>query len=180
MSTSKRNKQAKRLAGFEACVAEYEAALLRYATRIVNNPDIAQDVVQNAFVRLFRKWRETLAPSAKLSAWLYRVVHNCAVDYLRSESRRRMLHHRHAEEQPSSVPANRGKGFQISAAAAQAAQALKRLPLREQQLVVLKVYEEKSYKEIGAITGLSVSNVGYILHHAMKKLAAILQEEKQT
>ena len=47
---------------------------------------------------------------------------------------------------------------------------------RERQLVILKVYEEKSYNEISEITGLTSSNVGYILHHAMKTLAAILRK----
>lgn len=51
---------------------------------------------------------------------------------------------------------------------------------REQQLVILKVYEEKSYREISGITGLTVGNVGYILHHAMKKLARHLREESNT
>ena len=42
-------------------------------------------------------------------------------------------------------------------------------------LIVLKVYEERSYKEIAEIAGLSVGNVGFILHTAMKKLAAVLE-----
>lgn len=176
MTRRHKRKQAQRLADFEACVTHYEAALLRYAGRIVNNQNSAQDVVQNTFIRLFRKWQDEMAPSAKLSAWLYRVAHNCAVDYLRSESRRHVLHLKQAEEHPTSAPADRGKWFRISEAAENAAIQLKTLSLREQQLVVLKVYEEKSYKEISQITGLTVSNVGYILHHAMKKLAAMLKD----
>ena len=60
------------------------------------------------------------------------------------------------------------------AGAENAAEALSRLSVRERQLVVLKVYEEKSYKEIAEITGLTVGNVGFILHTAIKKLAAML------
>lgn len=176
MTRHNKEKQAQRIAEFDACVSHYEAALLRYVGRIVNNRDSAQDVVQNTFIRLFRRWQEDLTPSQPLSAWLYRVAHNCAVDYLRSESRRHVLHQRQAEELPTSAPANRGRGFHISDEAEQAAVQLKRLTLREQQLVVLKVYEEKSYKEISEITGLTVSNVGYILHHAMKDLAAMLKD----
>ena len=44
--------------------------------------------------------------------------------------------------------------------------------------MILKVYEEKSYREISEITELTEGNVGYILHHAMKKLAKMLKEEK--
>ena len=176
MTRLHKEKQTQRLVEFEVCVSHYEAALLRYVGRIVNNGVSAQDVVQNTFIRLFRKWQDDLTPSAKLSAWLYRVAHNCAVDYLRSESRRHLLHQRQAEDLPKSSPANRGKWFHISDEAERAAEQLKKLTLREQQLIVLKVYEEKSYREISEITGLTVGNVGYILHHAMKNLATILKD----
>ena len=59
----------------------------------------------------------------------------------------------------------------VSEAAENAAMLLKSLSIREQQVVTLKVYEERSYREIAQITGLSEGNVGYILHHAMQKLA---------
>jgi len=175
MSKATRQAKDERLAAFESLVGEYEGALLRYAARILNDPDAAQDVVQNAFLRLFKNWKDALVPSPQMSSWLYRVTHNCAVDHVRRESRRHLLHLRHAEEQRDVVPPNRGAGFRISEDAERAARALRTLSLRDQQLVILKVYEEKAYKEIADITGLTVSNVGYILHHAMKKLAAALR-----
>lgn len=165
-----------RLEAFDRVVSAYEAPLLRYAARILGNRDAAQDVVQNALLRLFRTWADSLEPSPQLSAWLYRVAHNCAVDHMRAESRRTLLHARHAEESPDSLPPNRGREFRLSESAELAGAALLRLNIRERQLVVLKVYEEKSYKEISEITGLTVSNVGFILHGAMKKLAAALRE----
>jgi len=176
--TTGRENRTERLAAFEGAVSEYEAGLLRYATRILRNPDAAQDAVQEAFLRLFRSWKQSLDPSPQLSSWLYRVTHNCAVDYVRKESRRRLLHLKQARERQDFVPPDRGEAFRVSEAAYRASRVLTALSLREQQLVILKVYEEKSYKEISAITGLTVSNVGYILHHAMKKMAAQLKEAK--
>jgi RNA polymerase sigma-70 factor (ECF subfamily) len=170
------SRKAERIAAFEEVVSRYEAALLRYAARILHSDESAQDVVQEVFLKAYRSWKGELAPSPHLSNWLYRVTHNQAVDQLRKESRRRLLHLRHSAEQPEFVPPDRGAGLRVSEAAVRAAAALRALSLREQQLVILKVYEEKSYKEISAITGLTVSNVGYILHHAMKKLAAALHD----
>lgn len=163
---------------FRALVDEYEAALLRYAARIVGDRNAAQDVVQETFIRLLQRWKDPLEPSSRLSSWLYRVTHNCAVDHLRRESRRKLLHVRHAEQADAFVPADRGRSFRVSEAATRAAAALKNLSLREQQLVILKVYEEKSYREIAEITGLSMGNVGYILHHAMRKMAQELKKAK--
>lgn len=175
--TGKELKQDK-LRAFETVVSEYESALLRYAARMVQDYNAAQDVVQDSFIRLFKHWKEELKPCPQVSSWLYRVVHNCAVDYLRKQSRRRLLHLRHAAERPQMMSPNRGEGFRVSEAAEHAVSALRTLDLREQQLVILKVYEEKSYKEISEICRLTVSNVGYILHHAMKKMAEHLRNEK--
>lgn len=166
------------MAAFEAVVRRYEAALLRYAARMTCDSNAAEDVVQDTFIRLFRKWNGGLEPSPMLSSWLYRVAHNCAVDHLRRETRRRDLHLRQAEETDETVEPDGGPGRPIGEAAERAAAALKKLDMRERQLVVLKVYEEKSYREIGDITGLTVGHVGYILHHAMKKMAAELEKER--
>ena len=149
----------------------YEAALLRYAARVLNDPDGAQDVVQDSFIRLLHRWKGEMVPDAQMSTWLYRVVHNCAVDHVRKIARRSLLHRRAAAEQKQVVDPDLGADSRVSERAARAAAALQMLDLRERQLVILKVYEEKSYKEISAITGLSTGNVGYILHHAMCKLA---------
>lgn len=157
---------------FECVVGQYEAPLLRYAARVTNNADAAQDVVQTAFLRLFENWTEPLEPSPKLSNWLYRVTHNCAVDFIRKESRRNEMHQAHAAEEPDSTR------FTFGGYTDKALKALSILEMREKQLVLLKVFEEKSYKEISDITGLTVTNVGYILHNAMKKMAEELKKEK--
>lgn len=169
--------RAEKMADFERLVAEYESPLLRYAACMVRDTDAAQDLVQDAFIKLYRKWKDELKPSSRMSSWLYRVVHNRAIDYLRKESRRRELHRKQVKD-VDHIPADRGVWFRISEAAEKAAMALDQLSPREKQLVILKVYEEKSYREIAEIAGLTPTNVGYILHHAMKKMARIVDDGK--
>jgi RNA polymerase sigma factor (sigma-70 family) len=169
---------AARLARFDALVAACERPLLRYVARILRDPDAAQDVVQETLVRCYRRWDGDLAPSPMLLRWLYRVAHNRAVDLLRHEARRTQLHDRHAKESEGDAQPGSGEHVEVSQAAERAAAAMQALSVREQQLVILKVYEERSYKEIAELTGLTVGNVGYILHHAMRKLAAELNRKK--
>ena len=164
-----------RRAAFDRMVGEYEGPLLRYVARLVRNPDVAQDIVQDTLVRLCRHWKEDLTPCPRLSGWLYRVAHNCAIDQVRRVARRHELPAEQSEDELRDAPAPPTAPPELSEAAERAGRALVVLNVREQQLVILKVYEEKSYKEISAITGLSVGNVGYILHHAMKKLARALR-----
>ncbi|MEM7396947.1 MAG: sigma-70 family RNA polymerase sigma factor, partial [Verrucomicrobiota bacterium] len=80
-------------------ITEYESSLLRYATRILRDENAAQDVVQNTFIKLHKAWIDgTTRPNRQLSGWLYRVTHNHAVDYIRRESRLRVLHEQQAEK----------------------------------------------------------------------------------
>jgi len=90
-----------------------------------------------------------------------------------------LLHLRHAEEGERHIEPDRGEGSRVSESGHRAAQALRRLKDREQQIVILKVYEGKSYQEISEITGLTTGNVGFILHHAMRRLAECLREQER-
>ena len=159
---------------FETVVEKYEAPLLRYVSRLVSDADAAQDIVQNTFIKLSLHWKiKAGRPSAELSAWLYRVAHNNAVDYVRKEARRRVFLVSHAENSDHRVEAH---GSERSDKAEQATALLQTLTMRERLIVTLKVYEEKSYHDRAQIIGISEGNVGYILHHAMQKLATAVEK----
>lgn len=164
----------------EAIVTEYETPLLRYATRVVNSPTLAQDVVQNVFIKLFRGWDEGMQPSAALKGWLYRVTHNEAVDFIRRESRLKVLHEKHAENVKTSCP----DGVHCPAPLDDRKQTvmanLKRLTAVEQQIILLRMEEGLSYHEISEVTGRSEGNVGNILHHAVKKLSVMMKKHRET
>jgi len=158
----------------EAIVAEHETALLRYATRILDNPFAAQDVVQNVFIKLFKGWKKGTRPSAKLKGWLYRVTHNEAVDHIRRESRLRELHEKQAKE-PDACPDGQNCPHTPEERRELVLAHLRNLHPREQQVVVLRMEEGLSYREISEVTGRSEGNVGNILHHAVRRLSGSLK-----
>jgi RNA polymerase sigma-70 factor (ECF subfamily) len=153
-----------------ALLARFERPLLRHAAAVLRDASAAQDVVQDAVLRL-------LAHRGRidnLAAWLMRVTHNLALDHLRKEKRRQRLHlEASAGPEPLAEPADRA--LERREAAARVREELARLAPHERAVLSLKVREGRSYKEIAAITRLSESNVGYLLHHAMKKLLARLR-----
>jgi len=153
----------------EAIIMEYEAALLRYATRMTGNPFAAQDIVQTAFIRLCSHWHEDWQPSPRLKNWLYRVTHNEAVNHLRRESRRQELHEKAALELPDPAADD-----PMEARKAQVLEQLDRLKPHEKQVLVLRLQEGCSYAQIADITGRSQGNVGNILHHAVARLAGLV------
>ena len=86
-----------RKALLEQLMEQYDSALLRYAMRILNSREAAQDVVQNTFIKLFKGLEDGMEPSDKVRAWLYRVTHNEAIDYIRRESRFRAMQDRYQD-----------------------------------------------------------------------------------
>lgn len=167
--------ESRRRAQMVSVLQEYEGPLLRYAARILHNDATsAQDVVQNVFLKLFKQWQPGTRPDKRLKGWLFRVTHNEAVDYIRGESRRRDLYDRQGHEAtacPDGVHCDNSEEERKAVVLG----LLEKLHPREQQVVLLRLQQGLSYDEIAGITGRSRGNVGNILHHAVKKLAARVQ-----
>jgi RNA polymerase sigma-70 factor (ECF subfamily) len=156
--------------GLPPVLARYERALLRHAAAIVGDGSAAQDVVQEAFLKLLGNGH----PVENLPGWLHRVTHNLALDHLRRESRLKRLHRDVAPgREPLADPADRD--LDRREAQVILAQELGRLPPNERAVLFLKLKEGKSYKEISAITGLGIGNVGFLIHQGLKRLQARLR-----
>jgi RNA polymerase sigma factor (sigma-70 family) len=148
-----------------AVVAEYEGRLVRYAARIAGDVERGRDVTQETFLRLCRE--PEVAWSDHLAQWLFTVCRRLALDVARKESRMSPL----AEEKPSiSVESSPAELIESSDSHAGVLRQLAALPANQQEVVRLKFQESMSYHQIAAITGLSESNVGYLLHVAIKAL----------
>lgn len=144
----------------------HEAALLRYARRILGDVERARDVVQETFLRMVES---RSGDDDRLRAWLFAVCRNRALDVRRKE--RRM----HLANDPLEAASDaRTDGPAAIAIAHEAAervrQALAELPDNQQEVLRLKFQNGFSYKEIAEITGLSVTNVGFLIHTGVKSL----------
>lgn len=155
--------------GLAPVVAAHEAPLLRHAAAIVGSASAAQDVVQESFLRLLANGQ----PIDNLSAWLHRVTHNLALDHLRKEARLRKLHLAAAPRTEPLAP-SAAEDLDRRETQALVLGELERLTPNERAVLMLKIKEGRSYQEISERTGLSVSNVGYLMHQGLKKLTARL------
>lgn len=153
-------------------VARYEGPLVRYAARITGDAERARDVVQDTFLRLCEQDRAEL--DGRLAQWLYTVCRRRALDVRRKE-------HRMQATIPERLDLASERNGQADAAEQQeqhqaVLSLLARLPENQQEVVRLKFQSGLSYREISGVTGLSVSNVGYLLHVAIKTVRQQLQE----
>lgn len=158
----------------EAVIAAHQTPLLRYALRIVRDEESAQDVVQETFMRYLKAPPSEGNPK-QLSAWLFRVAHNLCVDLIRKESRMR------ESCEQIEIPAHdppASDGFVAEETSRQLGELLARLTENQRTVIVLKFQEKKSYREISEITGLTVTNVGFLIHRGLKKMAEFARKEE--
>ena len=154
-----------------------EKPLMIYAFQIVHDREEAQDLVQDAFLRFFKQEDEILEPKA----WLYKTLRNLSISFLRKNGR---LQRTTDEDQLDFLDSmNRPvesilvKNLEKDEALNRVRHAISLLPKESAEIIQLKFDQQKSYIEISQITGLSVSNVGYKLHHIIKDLSQALKRE---
>lgn len=147
---------------------EHQAPLVRYVARLVGGDfDRAQDVVQDAFLRLCQQPEDAVRDH--VVEWLYTVCRNRAVDVMRKEGRMRSFNDGEVER-VSTAEARPGKSLEVAETQAAVLDLIDRLPKNQQEVVRLKFQSGFSYKEISRITEHSVSNVGYLIHMAVKQM----------
>ena len=156
----------------EELFSALESPLLGYALRLTGELSAAEDMVQEAFMRLHAQFDDVREPKR----WLYRTVHNLALNHLRDGSKIVPLKPVTMEEEPAGMDSVDPQPMPDEQIVRLEGIGLVRLSLetlddRSQELIRLKFNEELSYKEISARTGLSIGNVGYILHHALNEIA---------
>ena len=158
-----------------SAVEAYEGQLVRYAARITGDVERGRDVVQDAFLRL---WREDRAKvDGHLAEWLYTVCRNRALDVKRK--RMQSLPVDQAAKQPSGEP-DQTIAAEERDTAEHVRRLLETLPENQQEVLRLKFQAGLSYREISRVTELSVSNVGYLIHTAIRRLRDKLQDDPKT
>jgi len=163
-------------------LTRYQSSLVRFARRLLGDPEAAQDVVQEAFLQVARYPRRLLEVDS-CHNWLLRVVRNLGVSRIRRDARARKhteayagtLREAGAEEAAEGVSG----ALEAEEVRCRVRAAIDRLSPRYREVLLLKVEEEKSYRDIAEITGLTVTNVGYLLHRAMKELSVRLNHAKE-
>jgi RNA polymerase sigma-70 factor (ECF subfamily) len=152
--------------GLARVIAAFQMPLLRYAARLMNNVTLAQDVVQNAWIKLSKRVPPVEEPSDEVRSWLYTVVHNEAVDLIRAEERQRKLHEAFSTEQGTEALPETG----LDEREALVLSCLSVLSPLQQQVVLLRLQQGLNYEAIAQIIGEKPGYVGNLLHHAVKLL----------
>ena len=151
--------------------------VLGYATRLLADRAEAEDVTQEAMLRLWKIAPDWRTGEAQVSTWLYRIVTNLCTDLRRARVRRAGVALDDAPEPAADAPSAVAGLIQADRMAA-LTRALAQLPERQRQAVVLRHIEGMSNPDIGLIMDLGVEAVESLTARGKRALAALLAGHK--
>lgn len=151
---------------FSELVRRHQEPLYRYACTMGASPDVAQDLVQDAFVRAYVRLRQCREPD-HFRAWLLGILRHRVLDHGR-DLRQQTLGLEHVPETSlAAAPPPHELRRALDTA-------LDRLPPLLREAFLLRHHEGYGYEEIAAITGSQVSAVKMRVHRAREQLQASL------
>ena len=151
---------------------QYARALYRYALSILGSSEDAEDAVQEVIVRMARE-RKRLRKVRNLRAYLFAAARNSAYTILRSRRRRDGLHEAIRTDfftTPAAGPDDR------PIESAMLLRALAELPIEQREVLVLKVFDQLTFKEIAETVGGPVSTITSRYRYGIARLRQALDE----
>ncbi len=166
---------------FDTLLHRHKSKLFSYIMRIVKDKDLADDIVQETFVKIIMTLRQgRYIESGKFSAWLSRIAHNLIIDHFRQEKAENnmssddedinLLNRRDlCEENIEDMMVN----DQIKADVRRIIDAL---PEPQKEVLVMRYYNDMSFKEIAETTGVSINTALGRMRYAILNMRRIAAE----
>jgi RNA polymerase sigma-70 factor (ECF subfamily) len=173
---NKKNKEA-----YIELFARYQKKLFGYIYHLIGNREETEDILQNVFSKTYKNI-DHFDVTRKFSSWIYRIAHNEAVNFLKRKSNRYtiswedivtnkdILNSVSQEELPEDMIEHKEVAKEIAVA-------LEKLPFKYREILLMRYFQEYSYKEIGKILKKSVNTVGTLINRSKKKLAEIVEKK---
>ena len=159
--------------GFAVLVRQYSEPLYWKVRRIVLNHEDANDVLQNAFLKIWNNL-DTFQGKSALSTWLYRIAINEALDFVRRQKNVNSATVS-TEDEPGVAARLMGDDyFDGDEAQARLQEAVARLPEVQRTVFTLKYFDELKYSEISKILDTSEGALKASYHLAVKKITEYL------
>jgi len=156
---------------FELLLARHQRPVYNLALRFLNDPDEAEDITQDTFIRVYRA-AQTYTPDAKFTTWLYTIVRNLCFNVLRSRKSAEMVS---VDDEVMPELPSRGENAVELLSKAQVREtvirAVNRLPENMRMAVILSKYHGLQYEEIADIMGCTVNAIKLRVHRAKAILA---------
>jgi len=156
-------------AAFDRLYARYRAPLYRYVRRLCNDSPEAEELYQDAWLRIIRS-RSQWHSDAPVKPWLYRIAHNRVADFWRSSERRAAVMAFDEQEAPDQANPGPGARTLLQDCIARLKRLLGRLPEAQRSAFLLKEEAGLTLEQIADCTGVGQETVKSRLRYALRAL----------
>ena len=157
---------------FSELVKRHQKNLLRLSLRFVKSVDLAEDIVQDSFIKAYEKLH-SFEGRASFKSWLFQIAVNTARNRLRETKRDTT----DIDKVQVAVLAVAESNLVHSAVAAMIQEEVEKLPFKQKTALVLRVYEDMSFKEIADIMDCPYDTAKANYRHALLKLKEIFESK---
>lgn len=163
---------------FESLVKRYQRPLLNFTARYLGDRAAAEDLTQEAFLRIYRA-APRFEAKTKVSTWVFRIAYNLVLTEIDRRRRQKNLcealcQSREEPDQEAFDPASESFEWEEEVMSALAG-----LPGNQRAALLLRINEDLSYLEIGEVLGVGVQSVESLLFRARKNLRQSLGRRKK-
>ena len=152
---------------FDSLYRETYKLMYSYALSVTNDVHLADDAVQEAFIKIYRK-ADTYKTGSNPLAWMIAIVRNSSLDIMSERKNETASELRVSVRSPEERVADKDSVNAI----------LSHLNKKEREVVVLRVYGGCTVEEAAETLGISFGSANWRYHSAMKKLRKLLEKEK--
>jgi len=154
--------------GFRLLVTTYSERMYWQIRKMVFSHDDADDVLQNAFVKVYKSIKN-FKRNSKLYTWLHRIAINESITFLNKKKRMSIA----SIDHPDLGLSNQLKAdeyFDGNEVEMMLQRALSTLPDKQKEVFNLRYYDEMTYKDMSELLGTSIGGLKASYHHALKKI----------
>ncbi len=167
--------------GIETLFNRYQDRLYSYVYYLVKKSEIAEDIYQDTFLKAFTSIQEgKYKDNNRFFYWISRIAHNKVIDYFRSQKKTQWVH---PDDDGSALFEERDTEGNIEFETenkeliSQIKHLIDGLPFEQKEVLVMRYYLDMSFKEIAAITGVSINTALGRMRYALGNMKNIIKKK---
>jgi RNA polymerase sigma-70 factor (family 1) len=158
---------------FELVFKKFYGNLCAYANQILYDQDMAEEIVQELFFQVWQK-REALMVEVSLKSYLYRAVHNSCLNHIK-HNKIKIAYQQYAKDQNSNITFGQQEAMEAEEFLGVVRKAIAKLQPGRKKIFMMIRYEQRRYKEVAELLGISVKTIENQMGKAMQFLRTELK-----
>ncbi|MBO7580192.1 MAG: sigma-70 family RNA polymerase sigma factor [Bacteroidaceae bacterium] len=161
---------------FDILLKRYESKVFSYLLYSVKNQELAEDLFQDVFVKIIVRVKNgQYTENGKFSSWMMRIVHNHLIDYYRTTPTSQIISNDESEmdlfnRADIAINENREQEMIDQQTLAEVKELIAQLPDPQREVLLMRVYDELSFKEIAEKTNCSINTALGRMRYAILNL----------